>query len=42
MTLLGAASTLIIVEEAEKEGKTLRFFEFLKVGIVITVVTVAS
>jgi Na+/H+ antiporter NhaD/arsenite permease-like protein len=41
LTLLGAASTLIIVEEAEKEGQTVGFFEFLKVGIVITVVTVA-
>ena len=39
-TLLGAASTLIIVEEAEREGQTVGFFEFLKIGIVITVVSV--
>lgn len=29
-TLLGAASTLIIVEQAEKQGHTLGFFDFLK------------
>ena len=40
LTLLGAASTLIIVEEAEKQGQTLGFFDFLKVGIPVTVVTV--
>ena len=39
LTLLGAASTLIIVEEAEREGQTVGFFDFLKVGILITVVT---
>jgi Na+/H+ antiporter NhaD/arsenite permease-like protein len=40
LTLLGAASTLIIVEEAEKEEQTLGFFEFLKIGIILTAVTV--
>ncbi|MGA2462345.1 MAG: SLC13 family permease [Candidatus Bathyarchaeia archaeon] len=40
LTLLGAVSTLIIVEEAEKQGQTVRFFDFLKIGIPITVVTV--
>jgi len=40
LTILGAASTLIIVEEAEKEGQTVGFFEFAKVGILVTVVTV--
>ena len=40
LTLLGAASTLIIVEEAEKEGETLGFFDFLKIGIIVTAVTV--
>ena len=40
LTLLGAASTLIIVEEVEKEGQTVGFFDFLKVGILVTIVTV--
>jgi Na+/H+ antiporter NhaD/arsenite permease-like protein len=40
LTLLGAASNLIIVEEAEKQGQTMRFFDFLKIGIVVTTVTV--
>jgi Na+/H+ antiporter NhaD/arsenite permease-like protein len=39
-TLLGAASTLIIIEEAEKQGHTLGFFDFLKIGIIVTAVTV--
>ena len=41
LTLLGAASTLIIVEQAEKEGQTVGFFDFLKVGVLVTIVTVA-
>lgn len=41
LTLLGAASTLIIVEQAEKQGESIGFFEFLKAGIPITPVTVA-
>ncbi len=40
LTLLGAASTLIIVEEAEKQGQTVGFFDFLKVGFLVTIVTV--
>lgn len=40
LTLLGAASTLIIVEEAEKLGHTLGFFDFLKVGFIVTAVSV--
>ena len=40
LTLLGAASTLIIVEEAEKEGQSVGFFDFLKIGILVTIVTV--
>jgi len=41
LTLLGAASNLIIVEEAEAKGHSLGFFEFFKVGVLITVVNVA-
>ncbi len=40
LTLLGAASTLIIVEEAEKQGQSVKFFDFLKIGILVTALTV--
>ncbi len=40
LTLLGAASNLIIVEEAENKGYTLGFFEFLKIGAIITIINV--
>ena len=37
LTILGAASNVIIVQNAEKQGETLTFFEFAKVGIPLTV-----
>ena len=40
LTLLGAASTLIIVEQAEKQEQTLGFFDFLKIGLIVTVINV--
>jgi Na+/H+ antiporter NhaD/arsenite permease-like protein len=40
LTLLGAASNLIIVQGAERQGYRLGFFEFMKIGIVITAVDV--
>jgi Na+/H+ antiporter NhaD/arsenite permease-like protein len=40
LTILGAASNLIIIERAEKEGFTVSFFEFLKVGIFVTAVNI--
>ncbi|MEM1994733.1 MAG: SLC13 family permease [Nitrososphaerales archaeon] len=36
LTLIGAASNLIIVEEAESRGHTLGFFEFLKIGLPVS------
>jgi Na+/H+ antiporter NhaD/arsenite permease-like protein len=41
LTLLGAASTVIIIQNAEKQGETLTFLEFAKVGIPLTVIQVA-
>jgi Na+/H+ antiporter NhaD/arsenite permease-like protein len=41
LTILGAASTVIIIQNAEKQGETLTFFDFAKVGIPLTVVQVA-
>jgi Na+/H+ antiporter NhaD/arsenite permease-like protein len=37
LTILGAASNVIIVQNAEKQGETLTFFEFAKVGVPLTV-----
>ena len=36
LTILGAASTVIIIQNAEKQGQTLTFFEFAKIGIPLT------
>ncbi|MGD0057117.1 MAG: anion transporter [Methanomassiliicoccales archaeon] len=38
--ILGAASNVIIVQNAEKRGETLNFLEFAKVGIPLTIVNV--
>lgn len=40
LTLIGAASNLIIVEEAENRGHTLGFFEFIKIGLPVTLLNV--
>jgi Na+/H+ antiporter NhaD/arsenite permease-like protein len=40
LTILGAASNLIIIEQAEKQGEGLSFTEFLRVGIPMTILTV--
>jgi Na+/H+ antiporter NhaD/arsenite permease-like protein len=37
LTILGAASNVIIIQNAEKRGATITFFEFLKVGVPLTV-----
>lgn len=39
--ILGAASNVIIVQNAEKRGETLTFFEFARVGIPLTAVNAA-
>jgi Na+/H+ antiporter NhaD/arsenite permease-like protein len=38
LTILGAASNVIIIQKAEKQGETLTFFEFAKVGVPLTVI----
>ena len=40
LTILGAASNVIIIQNAEKQGETLTFFEFMKVGLPLTVLQV--
>lgn len=37
LTILGAASNVIIIQQAEKEGQTLSFLEFLKIGLPLTI-----
>jgi Na+/H+ antiporter NhaD/arsenite permease-like protein len=40
LSLLGAASNIIVVQNAEKRGETITFFDFLKVGVPLTIVNV--
>lgn len=37
LLILGAASNVIIIQNAEKEGKTLSFAEFSRIGILLTI-----
>ncbi len=41
-TLIGAVANLIVVEQAYREGVVVRFGEFLKVGVVVTALTLAA
>lgn len=41
LTLLGAASNLIIVQGAERQGYRLGFFEFMRIGVLVTILDVA-
>jgi Na+/H+ antiporter NhaD/arsenite permease-like protein len=41
LTILGAASNVIIVQNAEKQGETITFFEFAHVGIPLTLIQIA-
>jgi Na+/H+ antiporter NhaD/arsenite permease-like protein len=38
LSILGAASNVIIIQNAEKEGETLTFREFVRVGLPLTLV----
>jgi Na+/H+ antiporter NhaD/arsenite permease-like protein len=41
LTILGAASNVIIIQNAEKQGQTISFVEFAKVGIPLTILQIA-
>jgi Na+/H+ antiporter NhaD/arsenite permease-like protein len=41
LTILGAASNVIIIQNAEKQGQTLTFPEFAKIGIPLTFLQIA-
>ncbi|MDD4455687.1 MAG: hypothetical protein PHI67_10325, partial [Candidatus Methanomethylophilaceae archaeon] len=36
LTILGAASTVIVLQRAEKSGETFSFMEFFKIGLPMT------
>jgi Na+/H+ antiporter NhaD/arsenite permease-like protein len=40
LTILGAASNVIIIQNAEKQGQTLTFLEFAKTGIPLTMLQI--
>jgi len=40
LSLLGAASNIIVVQKAERKGETITFFDFLKVGVPLVVINV--
>jgi Na+/H+ antiporter NhaD/arsenite permease-like protein len=40
LTILGAASNVIIIQNAEKQGQTLTFLEFAKIGIPLTLLQI--
>jgi Na+/H+ antiporter NhaD/arsenite permease-like protein len=39
LTILGSVANLIVVEDARKEGVTISFWEYCRLGIPVTVVT---
>jgi Na+/H+ antiporter NhaD/arsenite permease-like protein len=41
LTILGAASNVIIIQNAEKCGETLTFSEFARIGVPLTIIQVA-
>lgn len=40
LTILGAASNVIIIQNAEKKGRTITFLEFAKIGIPLTLINI--
>jgi Na+/H+ antiporter NhaD/arsenite permease-like protein len=40
LTILGAASNVIIIQQAEARGETLTFMEFMKIGVPLTLVQI--
>jgi len=40
-TIIGAMANLIVIESAEREGIRIRFIEFMKSGLIITILTLA-
>ncbi len=40
LTLIGSVANLIVAESAKKEGIKIDFFEYLKVGVIITIISI--
>ncbi|MCX7698030.1 MAG: anion transporter, partial [Candidatus Goldbacteria bacterium] len=38
--ILGAASNVIIIQNAEKKGETITFFEFARIGVPLTFINI--
>jgi Na+/H+ antiporter NhaD/arsenite permease-like protein len=38
LTILGAASNVIVIQHAEREGETISFITFLKIGLPLTII----
>ena len=41
LTVLGSVANLIVVENAQREGVTVSFWEYCKVGVPLTLLTLA-
>ncbi|MDU9376802.1 putative transporter [Methanocorpusculaceae archaeon Sp1] len=41
LTILGAASSVIIIQNAEKRGQTMTFWQYFRVGVPLTIVSAA-
>jgi Na+/H+ antiporter NhaD/arsenite permease-like protein len=41
LTILGAASNVIIIQQAESRGETITFTEFIRVGVPVTLIQIA-
>ena len=41
LTILGAASNVIIIQNAEKQGETFSFMEFFRIGLPLTILQIA-
>ncbi len=39
LTILGAASNVIVIQNAERQGETITFMEFIRIGIPFTLIT---
>jgi len=40
LLILGAASNVIIIQNAEKRGETLKFLEFARIGVPLTIINI--
>jgi Na+/H+ antiporter NhaD/arsenite permease-like protein len=41
LTVLGSVANLIVVEQARKEGTTITFWDYCRIGVPVTLITLA-